>query len=405
VLGSTSPPSSAGITLGVEHAIYSSADQAGRFGFAKVGGDGSIARWLPESSGVAPVLGSGGALYTGSGNLLARRDDGSSIWSLAGSSFAQGEVVVGADGMLYVAGGTLSGMGLSAVTAAGEIAWHVDANPNLTIATWAAVSRDRAIYFGAADGDSASNVHQSLFAVSRSGQVLWKHVLGDFATVFPVVGHDDNVYVGNGHALWSFDPSGAVRFQVIDPSGERSLLFFAPGNRARRNDLRYLAVRGRRSTERSHGVFQLGTAIVELHPGRRLAVGTRCGSRRHRVHRRRQFARSIEPEWHRALVVHGCGSELLHRARDRFGQLALRSLRSNAVRGSLTRLGRIAAYAMRLGMSAARWLARNSMMRNSARRCLRNGSSSTMASISARVLPTARMIPPSRGILRPEIKK
>jgi hypothetical protein len=59
----------------------------------------------------------------------------------------------------------------------------------------------------------------------------------------------------------------------------------------------------------------------------------------------------------------------------------------------------------RFEMSSARWLARNSMMRKSARPCVLNGSSAMMASMSCRLLPTARMIPPSRGIFRPEIRK
>src|SRR5918996_6039217 len=49
-------------------------------------------------------------------------------------------------------------------------------------------------------------------------------------------------------------------------------------------------------------------------------------------------------------------------------------------------------------MSLARWLARNSMMRKSARPPTTNGSSRMMASICSRFPPTARMMPPSRGI-------
>src|SRR5262245_43346097 len=45
-------------------------------------------------------------------------------------------------------------------------------------------------------------------------------------------------------------------------------------------------------------------------------------------------------------------------------------------------------------MSSARWLTRNSMMRKSASSCLKNGSSLKMDSISSRLLPTAKMIPP-----------
>src|SRR5678815_2006978 len=57
------------------------------------------------------------------------------------------------------------------------------------------------------------------------------------------------------------------------------------------------------------------------------------------------------------------------------------------------------------GISPARWLARNSITRNSASPCWWNGSSWISVSISCLLLPTARMIPPSRGIFRPETRK
>src|SRR5215471_13116141 len=60
---------------------------------------------------------------------------------------------------------------------------------------------------------------------------------------------------------------------------------------------------------------------------------------------------------------------------------------------------------IRLEISSARWLARNSMMRDSASPCLQNGSSLMMDSISSRLLATAKMMPPSRGIFRPETRK
>src|SRR5262249_32811190 len=59
----------------------------------------------------------------------------------------------------------------------------------------------------------------------------------------------------------------------------------------------------------------------------------------------------------------------------------------------------------RRSMSSARWLARNSIIRTSASPFLQNGSSLMIASISSRLLPTARMIPPSRGIFRPDTRK
>ena len=52
-----------------------------------------------------------------------------------------------------------------------------------------------------------------------------------------------------------------------------------------------------------------------------------------------------------------------------------------------------------------RWLARNSMTRNSARPRVQKGSSRAMLSICSRLLVTATMMPPSRGIFLPETTK
>ena len=58
--------------------------------------------------------------------------------------------------------------------------------------------------------------------------------------------------------------------------------------------------------------------------------------------------------------------------------------------------------AIRAGMSSARWLARNSITRNSARPFWDERMSFAISSIFTRLLPAARITPPSRGIFRPD---
>ena len=62
------------------------------------------------------------------------------------------------------------------------------------------------------------------------------------------------------------------------------------------------------------------------------------------------------------------------------------------------------ALGMVAGIWPARWLARNSMMRSSAPPLATNGSSAMIASTCARLDASARMMPPSRGIFRPETR-
>ena len=151
-------------------------------------------------------------------------------WTYTTSDSFLAAPVIGADGTLYV--GTKSGS-LLAVTSSGTLSWSTRLGTLINAS--AAVAANDEIYVVAASGGEAS-----LFAVSRTGAILWKQPVapGSGSELYvsaPTTGPEGNVYVSSGPGLQAFSPSGSLRWhytalgnQYPPAVGADGTVYYAP---------------------------------------------------------------------------------------------------------------------------------------------------------------------------------
>ena len=190
--------------IGLDGTIYAT----GAYGLTAVQPDGTV-KWRFAAAGgfaEAPAIGLDGTIYFNADSLYAVHPDGTAVWASPPTNYNPGgAMVLGPNGAIYyVSAGQLYSVGPDGTRGfngtIGLNPWHWDSR------TVPVVDAAGTVYF------YSSN---SIFAVSRSGNVEWVHG-GLFSTISPVtiftgvpaIGPDGTIYASFGEGFCALQGSG-----------------------------------------------------------------------------------------------------------------------------------------------------------------------------------------------------
>jgi outer membrane protein assembly factor BamB len=91
--------------------------------------------------------------------------------------------------------------------------WTFHADGNSFIYSSPAIGADGTIYFGS--GDYADYTNSALYAVTPTGQLLWRKTVGDWVESSPTIAADGTIYFGSWDKnIYAVTPSGAEKWRV-----------------------------------------------------------------------------------------------------------------------------------------------------------------------------------------------
>ncbi|OPY25678.1 MAG: outer membrane biogenesis protein BamB [Methanomethylovorans sp. PtaU1.Bin073] len=199
------------------------AQNTGQCPYSTLNNGGGLKWKFNVNGGSAPVIGSDGTIYIGSGFLYALNPDGTLKWKYQGDSPGGFSApAIGYDGTIYAVEYPF----FYALNPDGTLKWKYQIDVRIFCPI---IAPDGTIYFQTMPGSSMLDAY--LYALNADGSLKWKYRTGGWASysdLTPSIGQDGTIYVGgvelnesqyNISYLYAIKSNGTLKWKYQVDSG------------------------------------------------------------------------------------------------------------------------------------------------------------------------------------------